>query len=259
MIRLDVNLVQVDAVVTDSKNKHVGTLKAEDFVILQDGKPQKITNFSYIAINKPVAAAAPVARCRRMPEWTPAPPHRRRSRRMRSGCTFALVVDDLGLSFTSIAQVHDALRKFVDQQMQPGDLVAIIRTRAGLGVLQQFTSDKNLLHAAIDRVKFAFGRVGVDSFAPVDSSSDPRTIIGDTTPPLVTLNIDADLESLRTEMFTVGSLGAIQYVIDGSARYAGTKSRWCCSPKNMQLYDPGGHCRVATSRSPWHQHRGEPD
>ena len=31
VIRIDVNLVQVDAVVTDSKNHHISNLKAEDF------------------------------------------------------------------------------------------------------------------------------------------------------------------------------------------------------------------------------------
>ena len=48
VIRINVNLVQVDAVVTDSKGKPVTDLEAKDFEILQDGKPQAITNFSYI-------------------------------------------------------------------------------------------------------------------------------------------------------------------------------------------------------------------
>jgi len=42
--------------------------------------------------------------------------------------TLALVVDDRALSFDSIAKVRTALRKYVEQQMQPGDLVAIVRT-----------------------------------------------------------------------------------------------------------------------------------
>src|SRR5580658_7863838 len=60
VIRLDVNLVQVDAVVTDSHNKHVGNLTANDFEILQDGKPQKITNFSWIAPGTAAAARGAV-------------------------------------------------------------------------------------------------------------------------------------------------------------------------------------------------------
>ena len=49
-IRITVNLVQVDAVVTDSKGRQVPGLEAKDFEVLQDGKPQKITHCSYISI-----------------------------------------------------------------------------------------------------------------------------------------------------------------------------------------------------------------
>jgi hypothetical protein len=47
-LRVFVNLVQVDAVVTDRDGKLVIDLKAGDFEVLQDGRAQKITNFSYI-------------------------------------------------------------------------------------------------------------------------------------------------------------------------------------------------------------------
>src|SRR5690348_7870638 len=56
VLRVTVNLVQVDAVVTDSKGKQVTNLTANDFQLLQDGKPQKITKFSYIATVAPVVA-----------------------------------------------------------------------------------------------------------------------------------------------------------------------------------------------------------
>ena len=66
----------------------------------------------------------------------------------------ALVVDDLGLSFESAYYVRRALKKFLDQQMQPDDLVAIMRTGGGIGALQQFTSDKRQLYAAVEKVKW---------------------------------------------------------------------------------------------------------
>src|SRR5258706_234549 len=85
----------------------------------------------------------------------------------------AVVVDDLGLSFDSIARLRSTLKKYVDTQMQPGDLVAVIRTGAGMGSLQQFTSDKRLLYAAIDQVKYnALGRVGASSFTPLAGGDD---------------------------------------------------------------------------------------
>ena len=55
VLHVSVNLVQVDAIVTDRNGRHVPDLKAEDFEIFQDGRPQKITHCSYISL-QPSAA-----------------------------------------------------------------------------------------------------------------------------------------------------------------------------------------------------------
>jgi hypothetical protein len=74
VIRIDVKLVQVDAVVTDSAHKHIGNLKAGDFEILQDGKPQTITNFSYIAPSAlPTTRPTVSAMSGRNPQFAPSP------------------------------------------------------------------------------------------------------------------------------------------------------------------------------------------
>ena len=92
--------------------------------------------------------------------------------------TVVLLVDDLGLSFQSTARVRRALHKFVDQQMQPGDLVAVIRTRGGMGALEQFTADKRILHAAIDRVQWFVSGGRTSTFEPIgyDYSSNASTM-----------------------------------------------------------------------------------
>src|SRR6202047_1448013 len=73
LLRVTVNLVQVDAVVTDIKGNQITDLTADDFVLLQDGKPQKITHFSYISTA--AATPAPVAPTRVTPvKGMPAPP-----------------------------------------------------------------------------------------------------------------------------------------------------------------------------------------
>src|SRR5579863_6546862 len=56
VLHVNVNLVQVDAVVTDSKGKLVTGLTADDFQIFQDGKPQKITHFSYVSTTSAIPA-----------------------------------------------------------------------------------------------------------------------------------------------------------------------------------------------------------
>jgi transcriptional regulator with PAS, ATPase and Fis domain len=48
ILRVSVNLVQVDAVVTDSDGHQVTNLTADDFEALEDGRLQKITAFSYV-------------------------------------------------------------------------------------------------------------------------------------------------------------------------------------------------------------------
>src|SRR5215467_5789359 len=52
VVKLSTTLVQIDAVVTDRDGRHIKDLKPEEFEIFQDGKLQKITNFSYI-VNQP--------------------------------------------------------------------------------------------------------------------------------------------------------------------------------------------------------------
>ena len=211
LIRIDVNLVQVDAVVTDSANKHVSNLKAEDFQVLQDDKLQTITNFSYIAsgISPPVITPSPSnARSALPPPQLPLPAAGS-VRRM-----FALVVDDLGLSFENVAHVRDALRKFVNREMQAGDLVAIVRTSAGMGALQRFTADPRILNAAIDHIKFTFGRVAVSSFAPAFAPSDVTRFDA----------IDQSVDEFRSDMLMAGTVGALRYVIDGLHDMPGRKA-----------------------------------
>lgn len=84
--------------------------------------------------NRPRDARFPPVRIRslsaRRPRFTPQQVTR----------TVALVVDDLSLSFGSLVCVREALRKFVQQQMLPCDLVALVRT-GGVAILEQFTGD----------------------------------------------------------------------------------------------------------------------
>jgi VWFA-related protein len=215
VVRITTNLVQVDAVVTDKNGKVVTDLKPEEVQILEDGKPQKITHFSYNVIES--AAVAPPAKTANVDKNAPpAPPAALKPEQVRR--TMAIVVDDLGLSFESTYYVRRALKKFVDEQMQPGDLVAIVRTSGGMGALQQFTSDKRQLYAAIERVKwYASGRGGVGAFAAIEPP----------TPGAFGAEIDAknaELNQFRDDLFAVGTLGAVSYVVKGLRQLPGRKS-----------------------------------
>jgi VWFA-related protein len=215
VVRITTNLVQVDAVVTDKSGKLVTDLKPDEVEILEDGRQQKITHFSFNLSQNP----APNREKSSTPPDNNAPivpPTRIRPEDIRR--TIALVVDDLGLSFESTYFVRRALKKFVDEQMQPGDLVAIIRTSGGIGALQQFTADKRQLYAAIERVKFSMGgRAGVSAFAPLEAASE-----GEGGAEMDAAN--EELNQFRSDLFTVGTLGAVTYVVRGLRDLPGRKS-----------------------------------
>ncbi len=185
VLHIEVDLVQVDAVVTDGKGRPVTNLTAADFEILQDGKPQVIKNFAYIdtAEGKPVRALPAARRSdRRGPRDAPLPPavdlKPADGRR-----TLTIMVDDRGRAWENVPAMKQALRTFVDRDKQPNDLVAILSTSGGMGIFQQFTTDPKELLAAIDHLKynFAYSRLGLESFpslSPLPRMRNPALLVG---------------------------------------------------------------------------------
>jgi len=231
VVRITTNLVQFDAVVTDKKGNPVTDLRPEEFEVYANGRKQPVTNFSYITTGTGATAAAPQPSPPPRPAdktAPPVPPARLRPGQVRR--TVALVVDDLGTSFESMAFVRRALKKFVDEQMQPGDLVAIMRTSAGMGALQQFTSDKNILYRAIERVRWnPSGRSGVSAFAPMEALPPGRdTTGGDSGNSDSASGTDSgrgdDADEFRDEIFSVGTLGALNFIVRGMEELPGRKS-----------------------------------
>jgi VWFA-related protein len=222
VLKIDVNLVQLDAVVTDSKGNPVGDLKAEDFEALQDGKAQTITHFTYVKTVAATANAGPEAAGTAQGATIPRREDVRR--------TIAIVVDDLGLSFESTVRVRAAVKKFVAEKVQPGDLVAILCTGRGSGVFQQFTTDKKLLSAAADAIRFNMtNRVGLYAIpATMLRSREPRVFEGRPE--------EDSLDEFRQEYFTVGTLGSLQWVIRGLRDMPGRKSIVLFS-ENMAMFE----------------------
>jgi VWFA-related protein len=215
VVRINVNLVQVDAVVTDARGRAVTDLTVDDFELYQDGQPQKITGFEFVAVRD--SSARPKLSVSIEPgkksDVVAPPPVRKLLTREEINRTIALVVDDLALSFDSGVRVRDSLKKWVDNEMQTGDLVAVIRTSAGIGSLQRFTMDKQVLHAAIDLIRYHPGRVGTSSFSPVAAPAPTDGVLD-------TSVFDDEVE----HAYLVGSLGAIQYVVRGLRDLPGRKS-----------------------------------
>jgi VWFA-related protein len=64
----------------------------------------------------------------------------------------AFVVDDLNVRVVDLPYVRKMLLDYVDNKMRDGDLVAIIRVYGGKSLLQQFTTDRQLLRRAVTSI-----------------------------------------------------------------------------------------------------------
>jgi VWFA-related protein len=150
VVKITTKLVQLDAVVTDEKGNQVTDLKAEDFEIMQDGKAQPITNFSYVNTTLP-KTVAPV-KLEKKDKNAILPPPASPGFGATRGRLITFVVDNCTASSESIYAMRESLTKYVRQQMQPGDLVAIYQTIGKASLLQQFTSDREQLLRLVNKI-----------------------------------------------------------------------------------------------------------
>lgn len=222
VVKISTNLIQVDVTVTDRKGNVIRDLNPEEVEIYQNGVKQDISHFTFISSEKERTETQPVPEKGKPVRVLPPAPVRPENVRR----TIALVVDDLTLSFESTNYVRNALKKFVAEQMQEGDLVAIIRTGAGIGALQQFTTDKRQLYAAIERVRWnPIGNGKIGAFEPLQAKIDtgvptPEPQPGERTPE----GIERENNDFRASIFATGTLGAIGYVVRGMQELPGRKS-----------------------------------
>jgi VWFA-related protein len=204
VIQGGVELVQVDAVVTDGKGKHVTDLTAADFQVMEDGRPQTISHCQYVVMEPSAATEMPA------PAAVPkeAPLRREDVRR-----AMAVVVDDLGISFEDINGVRDGLKKFVEKDLNPGDIMSIVRASGGMGILQQFTGDKDLLRAAASQVRYngLAGSGATASEAAAALGEDPT-------------GLAESVEGLKRQALMFGTLGAMEYAIEELRSLPGRRS-----------------------------------
>ncbi len=141
VVRVETQLVTVPAVVTDRTGRPLAGLKAENFVVLEDGKPQHLTNFA----------------------TTETP------------FEIALLLDTSGSTREELGLIRDAANAFINA-LRPGDRVGIVafnnvqRKASGTAtveVLSGLNSDRQTLRAAIEKLGTSNGTPFYDGLARV--------------------------------------------------------------------------------------------
>ncbi|HEV3481754.1 MAG TPA: VWA domain-containing protein [Candidatus Acidoferrales bacterium] len=154
VLRAQSNVVRIDIEVTGRDGKPIKGLRADQFVITDDGRDQKISSFSYANIEAVEQAGAEDLKPLVVPVDNPAPvagptstdtiADQIRNRRM-----IVLFFDLTSMETGDLIRAHDAAVKFLKQQMKPPDLVAVVTFGSNLSVLANFTNNRAILEKAV--------------------------------------------------------------------------------------------------------------
>jgi len=138
--KVKVNLVELRVVVRDAQGKAIGNLKQDDFVIVDEKKPQTITRFA--VEHNEVSAATPAA-------TTTSSANDIRSH-LAGTWRLTYLFDDLNATPNDLSNAKNAATQAIDS-LAPGQLLAIF-TLSGQGT-QDFTDDKARLRAAVQQLQ----------------------------------------------------------------------------------------------------------
>ncbi|MEO6334701.1 MAG: VWA domain-containing protein [Pyrinomonadaceae bacterium] len=228
VVKITSKLVQVDVVVTDKDGNQVTGLKASDFTILQDGKPQTVSGFSYIPTGG--SGQVPTQKGDKAGVLVPEGPRRSGTR----GRIITFVVDDgnCRASLTGMKASREALEKFITIQMLPDDVVAIYQTRSGSSMFQQYSSDKTQLLRAARKIRWypAAGGCAPSDGSFYDAARINTAVIATSRGEKGISEETADAKKRREQnedrsgdYQVVGSLGVLRYAIRGLDRLPGRK------------------------------------
>jgi len=151
VIRAFADLVLIDAQVTDREGKPVKGLRPEQFTVLEDDQPQKISSFDYYDIERIETAAAEDSRPVVVLLGAVAAPERVREA-VRDRRLMVLFFDLNSLEPDQLLRATSAAQRYLREQMTPADLVAVLAFGNRLSVVANFTSDKPTLERAVARL-----------------------------------------------------------------------------------------------------------
>jgi VWFA-related protein len=195
-----VSVVNVDVVVTDRAGNHVRGLTRDDFILLEDGKPQDITHFSEIA-REPVVDTAKAS--------TPEVPPR----------SLVIFLDSGSIGASHRSRVFRALKEFIRESVGERDEVMVVSWNRKLRIEAMPTHNVAVLLKAID---------GAALRVPSSLTSlQPSLVAGASNGPAMTTSSNAVAERRTRRMTAIDvqqGVRALNAVLSRMAGAAGRKA-----------------------------------
>jgi VWFA-related protein len=164
VVRVTTRLVVVDVVATTKDGQPVRDLSRDDFTVLERGKPQRLQIFSQEQMASQVRARETAA-----PPPLPLHVYTNRPEYNRpAGTPTIILLDGLNTAVRDQSYVKQQLLRYLDTQLQSHPQVTIMALSNDLILLQDFSSDPEVLRAAL--VKFSAQK------SVKLSQGEPRTV-----------------------------------------------------------------------------------
>ena len=148
-IKVNVSEVRLDVVVVDGSGRPITDLTADDFEVYQDKRKQKITSGVYIS-DQAAPSATPSASRKKSPNPLQLPVPALKEEEVRR--TIVFLVDDMSITTGDMPNAKRSISSFLEKQMQPGDMVAVMCTSYGTSAVDMFFSDKRLISARVNNL-----------------------------------------------------------------------------------------------------------
>src|SRR4051812_45787288 len=146
VLKVKTRLVVVDVIALDHKGVPVADLKADDFILQEENKPQKIRvfNFQQGPQGQPAVltpATLPANRISNMPRFK------------TNSALNVLLLDGINVSNVNQKYAREQMLKFLEK-LPAGQPLAVYTMGTRLRMLQDFTVDPALLKEAVKKTKF---------------------------------------------------------------------------------------------------------
>jgi len=200
-LSVNTNIVLTNVVARDKKTGAVVKgLKASDFQIFENNKPQKIATFDYQNVDEAAVltekntATGKLSVADLLNNNLAANTQQLRDHRL-----IVMFFDISSMQDEDTDRAVQAAQDYVNKQMQPADLVALVSLSTGLSMDQDFTADKALLlrklgaYNGTDSSGFAAGTTG-----STDGTSDDAGSFAADDTEYNSLNTDRELLAIRT-------------------------------------------------------------
>lgn len=148
-LRIYEDLVIVDVLVTDKAGKPVRNLRKEHFQVFEDKVSQKISTLDFEDLSHSIQSASstsaspPIINLSKT-ELQQLPKEIFQNRRL-----MVLMLDLSSMPVEDQISAQKAAQDFIEKQMTPADLVAVVSNSSNLKLLQNFTNDREALLKAV--------------------------------------------------------------------------------------------------------------